>query len=343
MKTYLPDSDLNEPEHGLQHLFRKLSYFNGLLVMGVVLATFALIRDLPDRRPLPLNVAAIAFHPVALERRAGPLRLAGAWEIKTRDRRMGGLSALAIDQGRFLAVSDLGAVIWFDPPATLGPVARVMDIGEGPGRAGRKVSRDAESLTRDPRGRGWWIGFEQRHSLWLYDDQFQAAKLAIPIVHSGWRENRGAEGLIADDDSLLVLAENGKEAIRVAADGQRSFALEAGDEVADSARAPDGTAWVLLRSKGRSGIAQSIARLDRSRTGYRLGTAWPLPKAAFDNYEGLAIAPRSGGGWRFWLVTDDGHRFMARTLLVAFDLPRPDTTNARRIRPGVQIASSGGR
>jgi len=32
------------------------------------------------------------------------------------------------------------------------------------------------------------------------------------------------------------------------------------------------------------------------------------------------IRPLPGGGWRFWLVTDDGHRFKARTLLVALDL-----------------------
>ena len=48
-----------------------------------------------------------------------------------------------------------------------------------------------------------------------------------------------------------------------------------------------------------------------------------VPKAAFDNYEGMAIAPRPDGGWRFWLITDDGHRVMARTLLVALDYVPP--------------------
>ena len=38
-----------------------------------------------------------------------------------------------------------------------------------------------------------------------------------------------------------------------------------------------------------------------------------------DNYEGIAIARLPDGRWRFWLITDDGHRFMARTLLVALD------------------------
>ena len=30
--------------------------------------------------------------------------------------------------------------------------------------------------------------------------------------------------------------------------------------------------------------------------------------------------PAAPKGWRFWLISDDGHRVMARTLLVALDL-----------------------
>jgi hypothetical protein len=58
-----------------------------------------------------------------------------------------------------------------------------------------------------------------------------------------------------------------------------------------------------------------------------------LPKAAFDNLEGMAIERALAGRWRFWLVSDDGHRVMARTLLIALDyVPPPDTTKARRLR-----------
>jgi hypothetical protein len=45
----------------------------------------------------------------------------------------------------------------------------------------------------------------------------------------------------------------------------------------------------------------------------------------------MAIEARAEGGWRFWLVTDDGHRIMARTLLVALDYippPRHDKSPA---------------
>ena len=244
------------------------------------------------------------------------------------DPRFGGLSALSFDQGRFLAVSDLGAVVLFDLPGKQPSRVLITDLRVGPGPAGRKKSRDAEALAADPRGRGWWVGYEQRHSLWLYDSGFKQALAAIP-VRRDWRDNRGIEALITDGDGLLALAENGREAIRVDASGLHSIGLESGWDVAEAARAPDSSAWLLLRSKGRGGIAQAVAPLIRGRRGYRIGTPWPLPKAAFDNYEGMVIRAKPGGDWRFWLVTDDGHRFMARTLLVALDLDQTQE-NARR-------------
>ena len=328
MTVGMPDSPLNEPEHRLQLSFRKSPVFNSLLFFCVVLATYLPIRELPDRRPLAARQVELSLKPISLPAADGPLRIAGAWLMSSGDPRFGGLSALTVDRGQFLAVSDLGAVIRFDPPGRRPRHALLMDLRIGPGPAGRKRSRDAEALVLDPRGRGWWVGYEQRHSLWLYDRGFKRALAAIP-VRRDWRDNRGIEALLVDRDGLLALAENGREAIRVDSAGLQSIDLSTGWEVADAATAPDSSAWLLLRSKGRGGIAQAIAPLIASRRGYRIGTAWPLPKAAFDNFEGMAIRPKPGGGWRFWLVTDDGHRFMARTLLVALDLDRAQE-NARR-------------
>ena len=328
MTMPMADSPLNEAERGLQHSFRKSSVFNGLLLFSVVLTTYVSIGELPDRRLLPAKEVELRFRPIALPRAAGPLKIAGAWTMSADDPRFGGLSALSFDQGRFLAISDLGAVARLDPPGEQSARVLLTDLRVGPGPAGKKKSRDAEAIVYDPRGRGWWVGYEQRHSLWLYDSGFKRALAAIP-VHRDWRDNRGIEALIADGDGLLALAENGREAIRVDGAGLHSIGLESGWDVAEAARAPDSSAWLLLRSKGLGGIEQAVAPLIAARRGYRIGEAWPLPKAAFDNYEGMVIMPGPGGGWRFWLVTDDGHRFMARTLLVALDLDRTQK-NARR-------------
>lgn len=324
----MPDSQLNEPERGLQRSFRKSRIFNSLMVLGVVLATYVPIRDLPDRRPLPPRQVRLDYQPVRLPPAGGPLRIAGAWTLTADDPRFKGLSALAVDQGHFLAITDFGTVIRFDHPAAKDGRAWLADLEVGPGDIGRKSSRDAESLALDPRGRGWWVGYEQRHSLWLYDRNFGRARTAIAL-NRGWWRNRGVEGLIGDDDGLLAFPERGGEAVLVDSAGLRAVRVAGGWGVADAARAPDGSAWLLLRSYRLDGIAQAVAPLVRSAGGYRIGTAWPLPKEMLDNYEGMVIRQRPGGGWRFWLVSDDGHRFMARTLLVALDLDRTQK-NARR-------------
>lgn len=333
MDRHMGDSRLNGAERFLQRMFRKRSFFNILFMAGAVVAAYVPIGALPDRRPLPPRTVTLSYRPVALPSSSGPLQLAGAWEVKADDSRLGGLSALIIDDGQFLAVSDLGAVIRFDPPSVSMPMASLSDLNVGPGPKGKKWARDAESLVRDPRKRGWWIGYEQRHSLWLYDDQFTRGLAAVDLKRPDWRDNRGAEGLTSHGDGLMVLAENGREAMEIGTGGIARLALDAGAEVADAARAPNGSVWLLLRSKSRRGISQGIAPLIREGATFRAGPAWPLPKAAFDNYEGMVIVPLAKGGWRFWLVTDDGHRFMARTLLVALDLPNPpapDTTKARQ-------------
>jgi len=328
MTMHMPDSRLNAAERGLQHWFRKSLLFNCLLMAVAVLTAYLPIRELPDRRQLPGRSTALNFQAVTLPQPASPLRLAGAWLMAADDPRFGGLSAVAVDDGRFIAVSDLGAVLRFDPPSAERPRVAIADLAEGPGPIGRKTSRDAESLVLDPRRRGWWVGYEQRHSLWLYDGNFDRALAAIAIPRPDWWDNRGIEALVTDGDGLLALAENGREAIRVDARGSYDARLETGWDIADAARAPDGSAWLLLRSKGREGISQAIAPLVPAGPGYRIGQALPLPKAAFDNYEGMAIGPKPEGGWRFWLVTDDGHRFQARTLLVALDFD--PQKNARR-------------
>lgn len=304
-------------------------------MVAAVLGAYLQIRSLPDRPRLPAADVSLNYRPVKLRSAGGPLRLAGAWELAASDPRLGGLSGLALDGGRFLAVGDRGAIIRFDMPFASRPRIWLADLREGPGNWGRKWARDAESLALDPRGRGWWVGYEQRHSLWLYDDRFDRALASVDIRGREWGDNRGAEGLLAETDSLLVTAENGRDAIAVGAHGIERLDLDAGAEVADAALAPDGSAWLLLRSKGWRGISQSIAPLVKVGRGHRAGPGWPLPRAAFDNYEGMAIAPLPGRGWRFWLVTDDGHRIMARTLLVALDLSNPpDMRKARRPAPG---------
>jgi hypothetical protein len=324
LRLHMPDSRLNGAERPLQLSFRKLPVFNGLLMAVAVAAAYLPMRALPARRASPPAVVAVSYHPVEIAGAAGPLRMAGAWKLTADYPRFGGISSLAFDRGRFLAVSDRGSIVRFDLPGTQDPTAWVADLREGPGPWGRKSGRDAESLVADPDGRGWWVGYEQYHSLWLYDRDFGRSLGSIDLDRPDWWDNRGAEGLFADNGSLFVTAENGRDAMRIEKDQLERIDLNAGADVAEAATAPDGSTWLLLRAKGWQGISQAIAPLRKVRSGFRAGPAMPVPKGAFDNFEGMVIAPRQGGGWRIWLISDDGHRIMARTLLVALDyLPPP--------------------
>ena len=320
------DSRLNEAEHPLQHSFRKALVFNSLLMASAVGAAHLALRSLPSVPTLPPSVADVTFKPVDLFPVGGPLHLAGAWEMTVADRRFGGISALALDGGRFLAVSDRGSVVSFDRPSIRMPKAWIADLRQGPGPWGRKWARDAESIAADPEGRGWWVGYEQNHSLWLYDSAFGHALASIDLHRPDWWDNRGAEGLMAENGALLVMAENGREAMRVESGRIERLSLAAGADVAEAATAPDGSSWLLLRNKGWGGISQSIAPIVKVGQGHRTESKLPLPKHAFDNYEGMAIEERPGGELRFWLISDDGHRLMARTLLVALDY-RPKARN----------------
>ena len=319
----MPDSQLNGAERALQHSFMKSVVFNGLLVALPVALVFLLIRALPDREPLGSVSQQLTFHPVDLAPVRGPLRLAGAWELQADDRRFGGLSALALEGGTFVAVSDWGAIARFQPPASGRQTITLSDLRDGPGPFGKKWARDAESLVHDPQGRGWWIGYEHVHSLWLYNGGLNRALAHIDLHRPDWGDNSGAEGLLVSDGNLLVLGQNGRAAIRINGGKPVNLKLHTNAEVAEAARAPDGSGWVLLREIGAGGITQSVAPLERTHDGYRVGPAWPVPKGALDNFEGMAIQARPDGRWRFWLITDDDFRSSARNLLVALDLDLP--------------------
>ena len=133
MAMHVPDSWLSKAEHDVQHWFMKPWFFNSLLMCALVLGWYLPMRDLPDRRLRPQVTTTVRYKAVELPPVAGPLRLAGAWRVEAGDRRFGGLSGLAIDRGRFVAVSDLGAAVRFDPPSAAAPVARIVDLADGAG------------------------------------------------------------------------------------------------------------------------------------------------------------------------------------------------------------------
>jgi hypothetical protein len=313
-----------------------------LLLALFLLATFAppgLQRD----PPLP-KVSLLRFEPIPLneeesgQARVGALRFLGGWAVTSNDFRFGGVSALHVNEGQALAVSDAGWRFRFALPARAGqtPVA-VGLLAAGPGdKGGDKKNRDAEALAVE--GTRAWIGFEQANEIWRYRlDDWRAEASAAPRAMAKWEENGGSEAMIRlADGRFLVFAEgSGGESEAMLFDrdpaeaGARSVPFRyqppTGYRITDAAVLPDGRLLLLNRRfqllKGFS-AKLTVAGAPPIRAGALLGGT---EIAAFDgplaqgNLEALSIA-RENGRTILWLASDDNYNPLQRTVLLKFAL-----------------------
>ena len=291
-----------KPERPVQRLFSRFKLFSSLSLALPIFAAGVWLKGQPNRWPRPDRV--VDGRAVEVGVGAG-LR---AWRLTAPDPRFGGLSALALDRGELLALSDSGVVVRFAPPsAGRGMRVSLHDLPGGPGSPFRKATRDSESLLGDGRG-GWWVGFENRHSLWRYDGRFSRV-LGTRRLDVDWPVNAGAEALVAGKAGVMALPEGGGPA---AGGGYVAPAW-----TSDATRLPDGRLVLLVRRPTLSGFATQL----RIATGAgKPARRIALDLGPLDNMEGIAAAPRPNGGARLWIVSDDNFRPWMRTLLVALDL-----------------------
>ena len=302
-------------------MFRKIKLFSYLALALLVLGFEYWISALPDRADAPLRLADVRYQPVGLDPNGfAPLKLAGAWRVEVDDPRFGGVSALAIDGDRLVALTDSGTVAHLPRPGSGRSRAWVRDLAGGPGDPAFKSNRDSEALLHDPRGRGWWVAFENRDVLWLFDRWFRRVLGRVDLSGQRWRTNTGIEGLAADGAALLAFPEGGDAIVRIAPGSVAARALDQGfGRISDAVRLPDGRLLLLGRHPTPAGFANRLLVMEDGRprelARLRLG--------ALENAEGLAAEPLRGGGTRIWLITDNGFRRRLPTLLVALDIPPP--------------------
>jgi hypothetical protein len=306
----------------LQPLFRKANIFNYLTLALAVIAFHAWAKAVPNRPDRPDAVVPVRFTPARFDPAGfAPLRLAGVWTIEVGDTRFGGVSALAIKQGSLLALTDSGTIVHFPRPGLAGP-AFVHDLGEGPGPAGFKSSRDSEALARDPAGRGWWVAFENWQQLWLFDPDFRTSLRRIDLGQDRWRHNRGVEAMIAHGDALALFPESGGEWLEVRGGRLSAHRLASRfGSISDAVRLPDGRLLLLTRKPGLAGLAKHLVIAEQGKDGaLTLSLLAGLKLGALDNVEAIAAEPHAGGT-RLWLMTDNDFRARAPTYLVALELP----------------------
>lgn len=324
MERLMPDSGLNGTERPVQPRFSLTGLAGGALIAANILLLNAHWESLPNRFPMAPRIVALHAEPIALGPAAArPLRIAGAWRLTAPDPRFGGLSALAIDRGQLLALSDSAVLYRFLPPGQGPGTVAISELPDGPGSPSRKVDRDTESLARDPGGRGWWVGFETNNQLWLYDRDLRRSLRRIDFSAKRWPQNLGLESIVAGPgDRLTLIPEIAQEVVSISANHATSRPLSGvGSKISDAVRLPDGEILVLLRDYGLTGFRIALGALVDTPAGWRVERRVPLRLGIFRNLEGMAAQPLAGGGTRLWLVTDDNFQKPMTTDLFALDVP----------------------
>ena len=298
----------------MQPIFSKPIIFSSLVITAATFGFQAWARVQPNR-----IVGADVTVAGSAEFVAGGDGGWRVWQLSAPDPRLGGISALAVDGRTLVALTDSGVVVRFAPPDRRQQRLdfTLHDLPDGPGPASRKSGRDSESLLKDPRGRGWWVGFETYHSLWLYDADFSRA-VSRDWLMVEWRRNRGGEALLAGDGARIwVLPESGGSAVMVGGTDRDALA-DVPSGTSDATRMADGRTVLLVRRVTWRGFAADVIVAGRAgKASLRLR----LPLGALDNPEAIAAAPLANGGTRLWIATDNDFRRWRRTLLIALDLP----------------------
>jgi hypothetical protein len=316
-------------------------------VLPLVLMLLATI-VLPERRPPPpvSDEAILVYRPIALRtdnpgrRDVGRLIFLEGWELSSPDPRFGGLSALHVENGRAIAVSDTGMVLRFPMPGVSpAPRIRFQPVQEGPGSGRRRSTRDTEALLVE--GERLWLSFERYNAIWRYDSEtLRGQSGARPQAMRRWPGNSGAESMVRlGDGRVLVIAEGGDretgltDALIFAGDPavegtpvtRLRYRRPPGFRPTDAALLPDGRVLILNRRLSLFQLSAKLVIADvrglpagaivESREVATLEA--PL---AVDNMEGLAIT-REDGRLIVWLLSDDDFmRLFRHTLLMKFEL-----------------------
>lgn len=324
--------------------------------LSLILLTLAALAVTAGERHFVRNVSqVIDAEPLPLDstdperNRTGSLTYLGGWELKSDNNDFGGFSALSrLPDGRFLAISDSGHMAGFRL-SQRGKVTTIIDsfVAQLPGAYARgpdgKVvgfeERDSESITSDPGYRHYWVGYENHGAIRRFNADFMRVSAMVrPPEMKPWPDNGGAEAMVRlADGRFLVFSEaresdiGGTEALLYSGDptrpgvAVRSFAYLApqGFRITDAAQLPDGRLLLLHRRlsfpDGFTAVL-AIADPDDAQPGALMRSkeiARFEPPLTVDNMEGLLVEDVQGRTI-IWLISDDNHMLLQRTLLLKF-------------------------
>ncbi len=305
----------------------------------------------------------IAMQPLLLDparpqlRHVGGLEFLGAWELGSGNQDFGGISALtALDDGRFVGVSDAGTLIGFgltnddriDRPF-------IVPLPDAFGKHRTYEDRDSESIAYDRISGKFWVGYEAKAAIRRFSRSFARVEaVARPEPMRHWLFNSGAEAMVRfPNGHFAVFSEgrvnpkNGNQALMFDGDPTESgthyftfnYMPPAGYRITDARQLPDGRLLTLNRRLGfPDGLSAIVAIFDPAeiKPGAMIT---PMPIATLkspllvDNMEGLAIT-QSQGRTLIWLISDNNFNFFQRTILMKFALSVGNKKPAAKIAPG---------
>lgn len=318
--------------------------------VGLVMLAFSAVTKpgRPTNRPVALTATPLVLNSAdPAQTRAGELQYLGGWSLSEPGALFGGLSSITVrPDGTLSVLSDSGAMFTFPEPdrARLRFTARTTVLPyKKPKKSWMPRPTDSESLAAGPGFRHVWVGYELMQLICRYKTDFTdiGTCRASPEMKR-WPETESLESLARlPDGRFLAIAEGGE-----APGGGREALLFAGDPVESSTPHPvrmsyapptgynptdalwiGGNRLLVLNRRATlyDGFTAILTLVDL--TGLRPGAvlrgreiARLAPPLLSDNFEGMALERRDGQR-NLWLVSDDNHLFLQRTLLLKFALP----------------------
>lgn len=303
------------------------------LAVALLCAPSTWLRSAVDAAPpQDITVTQVAAASSVAAPGAPGWRLAGVWHYQADGLRFGGFSAmLALDPGRLRAFTDRGFRMTFTEPDLPQPDGGMNRQQVSPGW--QDDLTDSESATRDPVSGDYWVGYEQVHAIQRSTNASNPSRVRDLADVIDWPSNRGIEAMVRlDNGRFVIVPEAGKTGVIFAQDpvegGQpATFRLRKpvkGYVATDLAQLPDGRLLVLMRRLTLSpavGWPPFSALLAIGEPPAAGGTFAPAVTLRLDdvlpreNYEALAVRPRSDGRVDVWVMSDDNFSIGQRTLL----------------------------
>jgi hypothetical protein len=320
----------------------------GRIALLTVLAMLAVggVRIMQKNRSQNIALSPLTLDAANPKRtKVGALDFIAAWELKSDNGDFGGISALvALKDGRFIGVSDAGALIGFgltNDARTDRPFIAALPGSDG---AANYKDRDSEGISYDPTSGRIWVSYEHHHGIKRFPPSLARVDGAVrPTEMQGWPRNSGAEAIVRlKDGRFIVIAEGGKDdgiypALHFSGDpvetGTTSFPFRyrppAGYRVTDGTVLPDGRLLMLNRRIGfPDGFTAKLSIVDpnaiqRGATVSGKVIATLQPPLLVDNMEGVTITEEEGR-IIVWMISDNNFNIFQRTLLMKFALNLPD-------------------